>query len=426
MVRFTSCALGLVLFGPAVATSAPGDATVLVQRQARARARVEEEAAEDSLTRHGAPPLVQESYAFERYKVGEMVEGRAKDGRWLPCFVTGRGATGNLWNIHVSDEFPGYDLPNVPTQMLRRPISPGMSDYYVDNSWLNHKGVGVKYRHSKNMHNKSAEYAPWASLVVGRDEGDGWLRVADGFLPMEVNGAPVLIKRERLGKPTPMPLDFARAVEKQHQVLMPKDPTPAPLSYDIGEWVQFRSKKGEWYPAQVSGNTNLANTYHVTVRLDDGYTVYPVTYVHASRLKKTSPEKKPVDPDANPLCQKDGCILVRVRTNSSSELFISVSKKVKTENLQRMACNRLKIGLDECQRRTKLHKNGAELDGKAHIHEAGLEDHDIVDMNVVAETAIDQLLNAKMPIAQTATPQSLDRNDEPSADTIEELLKNIA
>ncbi|CAE7886523.1 pntB, partial [Symbiodinium sp. KB8] len=35
--------------------------------------------------------------------------------------------------------------------------------------------------------------AAWGSSVVGTDEGDGWLRVEGrGFLPMFVNGIPVL------------------------------------------------------------------------------------------------------------------------------------------------------------------------------------------------------------------------------------------
>mmetsp|Transcript_115732 Transcript_115732/g.307729 ORF Transcript_115732/g.307729 Transcript_115732/m.307729 type:complete len:277 (-) Transcript_115732:83-913(-) len=276
------------------------------------------------------------------------------------------------------------------------------------------------------MHNKSAEYAPWASLVVGVDQGDGWLRVADGYLPMEVNGVPVLLRRERAGRPTPMPLDFARAAEAEHQVMMPKDPTPAPLSYEVGEWVQFRSKRGDWYPAQITFATNLENTYHVTVRLDDGYTVYPVSYVHASRLRKTKAEKKPVNPDANPLCQKDNCILVRVKTNSSKELFISLSQKVKTEMLMQMACNRLKIGLEECKRRATFTKNGHALDLNTHVHEAGLQDHDMLQMSLTPESAVDQLLNAKLPTPETPAPQALERSDAPSSDSIEDLFKNIA
>lgn len=70
--------------------------------------------------------------------------------------------------------------------------------YLVDNSWLKSPCGGLAYRFSKEVKNKDERPgeqggAPWSSVVVGEDQGDGWLKVADGrLLPMNIQGVPVL------------------------------------------------------------------------------------------------------------------------------------------------------------------------------------------------------------------------------------------
>ncbi|CAK9035947.1 unnamed protein product [Durusdinium trenchii] len=70
--------------------------------------------------------------------------------------------------------------------------------YLVDNTWLKSPCGGLAYRFSKEVQNKDERPgeqggAPWNSMVIGEDQGDGWLKVADGrLLPMSMNGVPVL------------------------------------------------------------------------------------------------------------------------------------------------------------------------------------------------------------------------------------------
>ncbi|CAJ1405907.1 unnamed protein product [Effrenium voratum] len=74
--------------------------------------------------------------------------------------------------------------------------------YLVDNTWLNSSGGGLAYRFTKDLRDKDPRPgelggAPWNSEVYGEDEGDGWLKVADGrFLPLEVDGLRVLKEPE--------------------------------------------------------------------------------------------------------------------------------------------------------------------------------------------------------------------------------------
>lgn len=82
--------------------------------------------------------------------------------------------------------------------------------YLVDNTWLKSPCGGLAYRFSKEVQNKDERPgeqggAPWKSVVLGEDLGDGWLKVADGrLLPMNIQGVPVL-----------KPLDDGRGVDHE-------------------------------------------------------------------------------------------------------------------------------------------------------------------------------------------------------------------
>eukprot|EP00913_Durusdinium_trenchii_P000895 g833.t1 len=62
--------------------------------------------------------------------------------------------------------------------------------YLVDNTWLKSPCGGLAYRFSKEDERPGEQGgAPWNSMVIGEDQGDGWLKVADGrLLPMSMNG----------------------------------------------------------------------------------------------------------------------------------------------------------------------------------------------------------------------------------------------
>lgn len=80
-----------------------------------------------------------------------------------------------------------------PRSPPRRTPMPGQ--YLIDNSMLQAEGhSGVQYRLSKNMQDKiqGAKPALWGEVVLGLDEGDGWLKVGQHYLPMAVKGVPVL------------------------------------------------------------------------------------------------------------------------------------------------------------------------------------------------------------------------------------------
>lgn len=68
--------------------------------------------------------------------------------------------------------------------------------YLVDNSILQIQGrPGVGFRYSKHDVDRVGDErspAMWGDIVHGMDEGDGWLKVGDHFLPMSYQGMPVL------------------------------------------------------------------------------------------------------------------------------------------------------------------------------------------------------------------------------------------
>jgi len=60
---------------------------------------------------------------------------------------------------------------------------------------------GVRYRKSKFDYDRDDAVEPWGSVVAGFDEGDGWVRVHDRFLPFSIQGQSVLEPTEL--QPTP-------------------------------------------------------------------------------------------------------------------------------------------------------------------------------------------------------------------------------
>jgi len=69
--------------------------------------------------------------------------------------------------------------------------------YVITNRLLEDSGFpGLGYRRSKNMEDRVDQAmlpVTWGCEVQGVDEGDGWLRVGDVFLPMRYLGMPVVV-----------------------------------------------------------------------------------------------------------------------------------------------------------------------------------------------------------------------------------------
>lgn len=65
--------------------------------------------------------------------------------------------------------------------------------FLVDNSQLRSDTQGLGYRLSKRLdHVEDKSTAMWDSTVEGIDESDGWVRVGQRFLPMQIRGVTVL------------------------------------------------------------------------------------------------------------------------------------------------------------------------------------------------------------------------------------------
>lgn len=83
--------------------------------------------------------------------------------------------------------------------------------FLVDNTALRHDTDGLSYRRSKNMDDKvqssdkSQDLVPWGEYIFGINEGDGWVRVRDYFLPMVMNDKIVLLPEPEVKDPEPLP-----------------------------------------------------------------------------------------------------------------------------------------------------------------------------------------------------------------------------
>eukprot|EP00931_Biecheleriopsis_adriatica_P063088 TRINITY_DN38161_c0_g1_i1.p1 TRINITY_DN38161_c0_g1~~TRINITY_DN38161_c0_g1_i1.p1 ORF type:complete len:796 (-),score=179.95 TRINITY_DN38161_c0_g1_i1:43-2430(-) len=69
--------------------------------------------------------------------------------------------------------------------------------FLVDNSQLQANSHGLGYRSSKNEKDiVPSKTAVWGEKVPGSDEGDGWVKVGELFLPTEIRGKKVLLPQD--------------------------------------------------------------------------------------------------------------------------------------------------------------------------------------------------------------------------------------
>merc|ERR1719265_1621486 len=83
------------------------------------------------------------------------------------------------------------------TQILGEPtirVTSGL--YFVDNTHLQTRTDGLRFRASKRLDDKHTQFVPWDHAVIGTDEGDGWLNVDGRYLPFVVDGKPVIAKEQ--------------------------------------------------------------------------------------------------------------------------------------------------------------------------------------------------------------------------------------
>eukprot|EP00927_Polykrikos_kofoidii_P002953 TRINITY_DN11174_c0_g1_i1.p1 TRINITY_DN11174_c0_g1~~TRINITY_DN11174_c0_g1_i1.p1 ORF type:complete len:1416 (+),score=263.14 TRINITY_DN11174_c0_g1_i1:217-4248(+) len=112
--------------------------------------------------------------------------------------------------------------------------------YVVDNSKLHAPTAGLVYRLTKNLEDHdvcaTTAHPNWGSHIRGINEGDGWLRVADRYLPMSVNGAQVLTVFDGV------PLSPARPLRAAERLLRtPADAPSVPWGGGSGSGVSDRN-----------------------------------------------------------------------------------------------------------------------------------------------------------------------------------------
>jgi len=387
MARVVLCAVSLAsAISSALAEHGPlADAAALFQM---GQAHMESSGDAGQVQQEAPRGPSDKGYAFEKYKEGSMVEGQGKDGQWVPCVI--KRLNGKLWDLHVASEFPGFELPHVPASLVRRLLGPGESDWYVGNAELQRKGGrGVMYRLSKDMADTSTDYAPWGTLVVGSDEGDGWLKVSRGYLPLALQGAPVLAKRGRDTSKSVAPpqafVDWYQAREEEKRKAKKPPPPPLKLTYRAFETVKFTNSDGQLFPAKVITRGWRPDSYNLLV-LPGQPGQYFVSEIPAEQLQKDHRLRKhdPVDGES-PLCQKQGCVALRMRTASGTERTVHAGMLVSMESLAKQACAMLQLPWESCQREVTLVRKGYALSPSMRTFDVGFKDGDVVDIEVAED-----------------------------------------
>lgn len=139
-----------------------------------------------------------------------------------------------------------------------RPGPQNGTHFLVDNSQLRAGTRGLSFRHGKSSESKDATaLALWGTEVVGTDEGDGWVKVGNCYLPMAISGAATLRptqagaselarrlaqKSEKLGQLTASLTEAAEVLEKVTAKLKRSDADAARLKKEL-EDTRVESRK---------------------------------------------------------------------------------------------------------------------------------------------------------------------------------------
>jgi len=135
---------------------------------------------------------------------------------------------------------------------------------------------GLVYCKTKDLNN--LDNAPWGSTVKGHDCGDGWLQVGERYLPMMVQGSPVLLLTHRDGhRPEEQ---GSHAMRQTH----PVEPTPKAAALSSTQHAVAHAA----LHASSASSTALASNGHVNTPLHQPSRQLQISILGSAGL----PEKK--------------------------------------------------------------------------------------------------------------------------------------
>mmetsp|Transcript_98142 Transcript_98142/g.179824 ORF Transcript_98142/g.179824 Transcript_98142/m.179824 type:complete len:899 (+) Transcript_98142:62-2758(+) len=125
---------------------------------------------------------------------------------------------------------PAYALPEAAPVMPEPEPPAEPATYLVSNVELKATTRGLAYRQTTEFDesSKTGQLAKWGYSVTGIDEGYGWLRVGDTYLPMMVDGCTVLIKVDKPTSTTPPAYSLPEPPLPSASTQPPPAPVPAP------------------------------------------------------------------------------------------------------------------------------------------------------------------------------------------------------
>lgn len=135
-----------------------------------------------------------------------------------------RDATRQLAQEKADKEEAQQELAWVEAELDAAKKSYSASVFLVDNTMLKSQASSVGYRKTRDLDNRAdGELAKFGSLVVGIAE-DGWVQVEDGrYLPMFLEGKPILVLRKQIkgSKQWQQARDEARKAAEAMEVCVP-------------------------------------------------------------------------------------------------------------------------------------------------------------------------------------------------------------
>jgi len=131
--------------------------------------------------------------------------------------------------------------------------------YLVDNSYLRSGLPGLDLHPSMSLTNtEGCSYVPWGSVIYGTPFANDWVKMGEFFLPMHLNGVPVL-KRQPAGNHYPVPASVTGMSN-------PPSSTPQPHSMPVRRMlVTSKSPTSSTRTLGVSGHNNFASQRSIPV-----------------------------------------------------------------------------------------------------------------------------------------------------------------
>merc|ERR1719323_101248 len=161
---------------------------------------------------------------------------------------------------------------------------------------------------------------------------------------------------------------------------------PPPQHFVDSEQVSIKTKDSTWRRAQVASRGLFPDTYNVLV--GPSHSIQSIELgVPSSRLQKAGmPKHTPVKGET-PLCQKQGCMMLRLKAESGKEFQLRAVMGLRIAVLMKAACARLHEPWARCQTRIILSHGGRMLSPSWRTYEAGLENEAVVNLKMAPETA---------------------------------------